>query len=250
MALISYCSCGKTNEDPNILYNLDEEFSLRPTEYFQSGNKVPSLVFTSIKSQPCEQAAIEYQYRFVNDIALIQIIDITKPSNCPTAVSYPYVDIPLTPGNLKVRKIKIEIKEILENTGELWDNGDHYQLLMHNSDGLTVTRNILYKVPDYAIWGAIDYAKPGYRSIADQFISDVSNLGTTGNYDTGYYGHFEVTEDADIQVFLPHSREHRSAFLIRSEEDLSVFQSLINQYRTDYPLGLDFHIHTFEGDIL
>ncbi len=248
--LILAFGCAKNEQNPSVIYNLGEEFTIRPFEILsRSGSKL-SLEIRSLQEGLCSDSEILYRYRQIDGVSVIELNDITTPPNCQSG-SAPSINIALSPNGSNNRLVNIMIKEIIENEGQIEEYLDRFEIKMNSTNGIKISHRELKKISPQTLWGGVDYSAVDSTSVADSFIADIANMTQAKYLPVGYYGHFEQLLSGDIQIWndLQASTFHRSSFAFESNMTLTELSSMVDDYRSQYP-QLRFFVYNAFGESL
>lgn len=249
LLIIFFSSCTKESAGPNFIYNIETEFEIRPIEILSPLGSELALEFSSLHEDVCSSSEILYQYYLENGVAVIKLQDITAGSSCINDSDSPKTLIALDGSTDQSLDIQITIQEVIENTGRIDDMGDHYEVSMNSLNGIRINNPDLMKVRPYMIWGGVDYDLADSQSIAQAFIDEIKQATSANNISSGYYGHFEISDQEVRLLSEQMTHENRKTLAINTPESLANLTNIINAYRLQYP-DMRFFLHNGLGESL
>jgi len=202
LILLLALSCTKTNIDPELIINVDDEFTLDLWEDLESSTPTFNFLFETIKEYSCEDNTIKYKTDPRESIVVITLEQIDQKSDCAPGLAPASALVPIEKkeGNFSIR---IKLKESIINEGSLSITPEKYSFsLNEDAVGINLVRNDLYRVPKGTIWGYINYQATDHKTHADGFLNDIEQLSSISNptLTPGYYGHFNVDEQQTFSV--------------------------------------------------
>lgn len=250
MALVlSSLHCGKNMDEPKFIFGLEPEFEISPIENLSRSGARLALNIQSLHQGVCTSSEIIYNYRIENGVAIIALDDIVDTAPCFDTGNPPNVLIAITGTSETTRPIKITIKDLIENLGEITEYDDHYELTMSSTDAIQIGSSNLMKIQPSMIWGGVDLDDQGNNIVPDAFLSDIMEIADAAAIEDGYYGHFyknqnnlEVLNDELVMA-------RRSAFAFSSEKALTDLTDLVETYRADFP-EMRFFLYNAYGEQL
>ncbi|MEL6923966.1 MAG: hypothetical protein AAFO94_07950, partial [Bacteroidota bacterium] len=175
---ISITACRKTDINPELVINVDDEFTLDLWEDLQTGSPQFNLLVQTIKEYDCADNTIRHRIDPRENIVVITLEQIDQKSDCTPGQAPASSLIPLeglAPGNYGLR---IKLKETIPNEGSLTITPKKYTLtLSDESVGIKLVRNELLRVPRGTIWGFGAYQSDSDKTYLDKFFSDLEQLG-------------------------------------------------------------------------
>ena len=133
--LIFFTACSKSNEDTSIIYNLEDEFVIRPVEQLSTAGSKLTLEISSLQRDLFNDSEILYKFRQVAGVSIIELNDITSTDNCNTTNIPPSVNIALNPNGTSTRLLNVKIKEIIENEGQIDEFDTRFEIKMASTNG-------------------------------------------------------------------------------------------------------------------
>ena len=188
--------CNKTEIDPELVINVDDEFRLDLWEDLESGSPQFNFLLETIKEYDCEDNTIKYTLDGGANTLVIKLDQINQKSDCIPGLAPASANIPLDLEG-DTYNILIKLKETIVNEGTLQISPQKFIFKLEDEAvGINLVRDELYRVPKGTIWGFVAYKETEDKSHADQFIADLEALSETSNKSLtkGYYGYFSVLE--------------------------------------------------------
>ena len=248
--LLTLFSCTKSDEDPSIIYNLDDEFVIRPVELLSTTGSKFTLEISSLQEDLCDNSEILYQFRQIDGVSIIKLNDITRPANCNPSDSPPSANIALNPNGSNSRLVNVTIKEVIENEGQIDEFDNRFEIKMNSTNGILISHRELFKIQPNTIWGGVDYNSLDSTDIADTFVAEVAQMAQALPLFQGYYGHFELMSSGAIEIWNDSgSLNQRAAFAFEASLTLSEISSMVEDYRSRYP-NMRFFAYNAFGESL
>jgi len=250
LLLLFLAACSKSEEDPSIIYNLEDEFVIRPVESLSRAGSKLTLEITSLQSDLCDNSEILYKFRQIDGVSIIELNDITSPENCNTSDIPPSTNIALNPNGSNRRLLNVKIKEIIENEGHIDEFQNRFEIKMASTNGIRISHRDLFKVQPTMIWGGVDYTSTDSVNVANAFMADLALMVRARPLIQGYYGQFELMPTGSVNIWNDtKSMDNRSAFAFHSEMTLAEMASMVEDYRSRYPT-MRFFVYNALGESL
>ncbi len=244
MAVLGGCDFSSL-DDITIVPNVEDEFYLDLWEKLSPTERTLVFKVSTIKEEACKNHKIDFEYERNANRLLIQLNNIIKSLDCEPGKAPATADIDaaaLTPG---FYELKIELRNAVENTGQLSISGDNYLIELRKRNGVILARKELIKVPEKAIWGYVQYQQTADETIAKAFISDLKAVSTQKDYRNGYYGHFTI-DNGTVRVYQQPDN-NVLPFLQYATENEAAVKDLLEQYRRAYGSRLKIVLHNWQG---
>ncbi len=189
--LLSSCELAKVG-DPIIVVDVEDEFYIDWRESLSETQRSLNFMIRTIKEEQCPDATISYNLQQYSLGFKISLNDINSDNNCSQKNAPANVEIPLGYVIKATHQMEIDLKNSVSNEGVLIANSDSYSLNMRTDDGINILNKVLYRVPQNAVWGYINYSQIEEESIALNLLEELKEMGIEQEYLPGYYGHFRI----------------------------------------------------------
>lgn len=242
--LIILISACKKENDPDIIVNIEDDFYVNMFEDISNGERRLEFRLTSIKEQECLNYSIDYNLSFNegSDMLELSINDLVQPEICIEGTSTASVTVPFGEISDGTYTLFINLKDAITNHGRLSVDDTHYQLDLDSDDGIEITNDILYRVPQQTIWGSIAYDSNNQEDNADAILNDLEEVNgirtiqDDNAYSSGYYGYFDLDESKSISLQVKPEKEYHKPFIYTVEgDDLTAINDLIETACNQYP---------------
>lgn len=248
--LSTHFSCKVTN-DEDASVNIDPVFNLMMIEDLQN-NRELSFSIQSIELQGCENFTIGHNLEKTTSDIRIDLNDIIPPSDCIIGNHAAETEIKLgfLP-SVRTFDAEFDIKNTVKNKGMLTINADAYLLELESMDGFGTVTEKLYKVSDNLIWGYIAYNDDAVVSNSpSDFQTDLAEITAAKSLQTGYYGHFSVTEDENLTFPQNPDFQKITTFYYNHFGNDQALIDLLTSYRSvNNDEDISFKIFTADGEV-
>lgn len=254
LLLLTLFSCRKDkDQDTNlILNNLTDEFQISLLENLSPNGKQLVMRVKTLEEVACENANLDYSLEQSTGKIIISINEIDLPSNqdCISNPMFLVTDIPLGQIPDGSTDLEVNLRESVQNVGELHHEESHYRISLRTQHGIDLPYKKLFKIQEGSIWGYIGHRTEN-SPIVDQFFSDLTQLTAEGDYEQGNYGHFIYNKSAEETVSFEDNHElpFINRFLLKLTSDKNELVDLIEQYRQQYGSELELEIRTWKGEV-
>lgn len=236
-------------EDAIIVPDVDDEFYVDMWENLDglSGRELV-IKLESIKSEKCLNYRIDYQFLKDGNRLKIDMNSIIKPLDCVPGEATVKQDV--NAGNLLngLYALDINLKNTINNDGQLVINDDSYVLDMERENGISLRHKELQRVPSNAIWGYVEYAQKADESNARKFVEELSALsGSFNEYRVGYYGYFTINS-ANRAVSVNGQSALSIPYLFKYQNNEAKVKNLLSSYRQNYGTRLSINFYNAKGE--
>jgi len=233
--------------DSEVVIDIEKEFYLEMFEDLNENFRNFAFKIETIKEQNCLNSEIVVSSYMSSQNILIQIFDINDPSDC-------------VPGNAPASKlvysqvaegkdydVQITLGDAIENTGILKVFSDKYLFNLSSEHGFELKDNILWRIPEYLIWGFAGCDNPSLESRAKQFNTDLESISEEIELEKGNFGFFTVLESGLLEFKEVPSPSFYQPFYFYFSGDPQLYKDLVDTYRSEYPdLAIEIRIYTGE----
>lgn len=233
---------------PIIVADVEDEFYIDIWEKLEPGKRSFQLKIETIEEENCLNYSIDFDFQKTGYSLEVSLNDILVPADCQpgdaTAKALVNTGM-LSPGYYD---LLIGLRNTVLNEGQVLVSGDRYFLKSDKENGIIFLHKELMRVPEKAIWGYVVFEEGQDEQIAGDFIADLKEISTEGNYNNGYYGYFTISNSAEkISVTDRPSTFNIKSFIFQFEEDKEQLISLLTNYREDHPDNIRIKLVTYEG---
>ncbi len=255
--LIILISACKDKNDPDIIVNIEDDFYVNMFEDISNGERRLEFRLTSIKEQDCLNYSIDYNLSFNEGSGMLElsINDLVQPEICIEGNATASVTVPFGAMSNGTYTLFINLKDAITNHGRLSVDDLHYQLDLDSDDGIEITNETLYRVPQQTIWGAVAYNSNNQEDNADAVLNDlkditiVRSIQSDNAYPSGYYGYFDLDESKSISLQVKPEAEYHKPFIFTVDgDDLTAINDLIEAACNQYP-ELNIELNMTNGQV-
>ena len=245
MLFVSLSACKKSDDNPDIVINVDDEFYINLFEELHPNESVFQIIIESIHNQDCLNYTIDHNVSFSNQFnrIILTINDIVEPDNCIEGQGTAFKAVPIADLQQEVYVFHINLTSAIKNIGKLNVNEDSYYLEMQTDDGIVLLNSWLYKIPENTIWGYVGYEEEEEKDNAESFVTDLAGISTeigdVHGYKQGHYGYFSILS-GQIELHQDISSTLYQPFIYFYDGEKSDISDLIDDYCTSFP-GLKIH---------
>lgn len=245
----SMSSCTFNNvDDPKVVVNIDDEFSLQLWEVLGADTRRLLLRASTFSQEDCLNYEILYQLSQNSNGIRISIDDIVAPSNCQEGTAAPTVEIDL--GQVENGGYGLEINlqySTIVNTGQLIVNDDEYRVQMTSTDGIYIAEQQLLRIPKGTIWGYIAADSSDLERVTAAFEQELEVYSRAKQFSAGSYGYFEIDEAAELRMAIESDFDATTTFIVDYTAGTSELENLVEQFRATYNTSADLRIFTWQG---
>lgn len=236
--ILFFITSCKNEEPTNVIINVEDDIYVDMVENFSSGNPSFQINLSTIQKLNCENYELETDLDFdeQSNVIYIAINDLVEPSDCEAGESVARASIPFGILSNGDYDFNISLQSAFRNNGTLEVANDYFALSLETDDGVDIRFPKLYKMPESTIWGYISYDNNSYEEEANNFIDSLQSLSTIDlasgqDFNTGYYGYFEVNDTRSISmVEVPETTGHKAFAFRHQSDDLSEVMDLVDEW--------------------
>jgi len=238
----SFCSCVSEPEEVTF-FNPDQEFLIDLNQVLSSDG--PHLVFeiSSLDYFNCAEVIINSNLKLSGTSIDLQIENFEIPENCSIASGSGTNIGPLetAKGNPSIfldaliYDISISAQDLFSNMGSVYSGNNQFRIEMGTTDGITVGRKTLNKIPNNHVWGWIST-----QGTATSFLEDLSPFVYESDLlMLGDYGHFNVIDSDHLNIpGISGALETTFIYEIDDEDGLREYVKNIRENFTDVELSI------------
>ncbi len=241
---LSACELAKLGE-PIVVPDVADEFYVDWIENLSESGRSLELLIRTIEEEQCPDATISFDLNRYSRGYYISLKDIVASTDCEVKSEPAIADISLGSVSDGNHKIQIDLKNSVKNEGSLQVASDYYSLDMGPEDGILILNNVLYKVPENAVWGYVRYRDTEDEAIAASFIDELAKKSEEENFSAGYYGHFRIGLSGQIAILDQPISSRIKTFLFSIPSERATLSQLVESFRDEY--GERIEIILFDG---
>ena len=251
LLVISAIACNISNDEQKIV-DIDPVFTLDMLEDLQN-NKNLLFVVNSVEWQDCENFTINSAINRSPSMLEVVLNEIVPPSDC--IQGFGPATTTLTAGPLTSNRtydIKFSLQNTVTNDGSFHNAPNYYSLALSSTNGFGSTVNELYKIPNKLIWGYIAYNEEDLvGDLPDTILDEVKSLSNEVTLTEGYYGHFRVNDNNNLQLKRTLDFQNINTFYRLFSGNTLELKALLDDYRNG-PNGdlIELKIWTDSGEVL
>lgn len=240
-------SCEKIqDEDP--LVNVPVTFLIEMEEKLQPGYRPLLLNLKSVEILDCANYQIDYNLELQKRSIHLTLKDFSLEGPCQPqpAAAQGVVNLgPVEPGEYK---LKITLKDIVQNEGVLSVYPEYYILDMETLDGIFFPEGLTQlRIPNHSIWGGVYPMADSLSALADEFMSEIFEFAAPFQLIPGNYGPFSVSIDSTIKLLKPIAPGPGKTFVLRYGGSRNGLINLVEYYRNAGGPGLQIYLFDVEG---
>ena len=247
LALIFIGSCKLSDDEKDLIINVDDEFVL---DFSESLGDIRSLVIKmeSVEIQDCLNSTIDHSVVFADKKLQVYINDVVTASDCVQGEAVATSNA--NAGNIPIGNYEVEfdIQNTVTSIGQLEVSAEQYDFQMNSRNGLVFRHFILKRIPESTIWGYVAYddeAAAGNKPVT--FLADIASISKNTDLPYGFYGHFDLQSDK-LQLRESPNRNFLQTFYFSFDGELDDISNLLEQYRSTSNGALELKVFTWNGE--
>ena len=190
-----FSSCNLSSlDDPIVVTDVESEFYISPWEDLREEGRHLQFKVVSVEDKDCRNYTIANNFDLHGKNLDVSLYDIEVPDACEEGEAPAKATIDLGTLSAGVYNLSIDLKNTVFNYGRLTLTGDSYFFDLESEDGITFLHKELLRIPNQTIWGYVSYTEEVHRNLAENFISDLSEITSEDNLADGYYGYFQIED--------------------------------------------------------
>jgi hypothetical protein len=247
LLLILFSSCEKIqDEDPVV--NVPVTFLIEMEEKLQPGYRPLLFNLKSVEILDCANYQIDYKLEQQKRSIHLTLKDFSLEEPCQPqpATAQGVANLgPLEPGEYK---LKITLKDVVQNEGVLSVRPEYYILYMETLDGIFFPEGLTrLRIPGHSIWGGVYPMADSLSALADEFMSELYQSAAPFQLIPGNYGPFSVSIGNAIQLVQPPAPGPGHTFVLRYGGSRNGLINLVEYYRNAGGPGLKIYLFDVEG---
>ncbi len=244
--------CSKTQEDPNVITDINDDLNVFLWEELVDGERNFVLKVETVRHQDCMNYELAHTInRFADNITL-SVDQLIAPDDCETGYSPAHLSVRI--GSLEPISYKIELnlqQNEIVNKGQLLVSSSQYSIVLETDHGIILPEPILNRVPNNTIWGYIGFNDATEEfNIRNEFHSLITDLVSAGNFTPGHYGHFSLTTANELSVDAGKEYPKQLDFLYHFDGEEQDLVTLLEDFRTQFGDLMEIKIFTANGSVL
>lgn len=245
--LLSAC---QQDEEPIIISEVEDEFYVEMQEAFLPEGRSLQLVLSTIALEECLQTIIDVDYFRLPDAASITINEIRPISDCTPGMAPATATVNLGQIESPTLPLTIDIRGAVINNGSIAVNEDYYRLYMEVEGGIIVAEDLLRRIPEGTIWGAMLHDESEAIQLAAQsLLQDIAALSKAQLLQSGYYGYFEIDDNGLSFKEGTQLANAPAVFQYQLKESVQQLKALVAQYRNEYGDQLQIFVYDTWGTV-
>lgn len=237
--------------DTIIVPEIEDEFYVDLWEDLSPQGRRLELRIRTIQDQDCRNYTIDYQLTRDFNRLRVSLERILEPEACEDGRAPATAEVDLGPLSSGFFDLDIALRNTFTNEGQLTVNSERYQLTMNNPAGIILVHDELRRIPNQAVWGYAHYPDPADLVLAQQFLTDLSEVTGFLPLQDGFYGYFNYKNSSNPALTL-REQPPQSATLTFSHtlpsSNRQALQQLLADYRAQYGDRLELKVFTWEGE--
>ncbi|MBR9921410.1 MAG: hypothetical protein GYB31_11275 [Bacteroidetes bacterium] len=234
--LFLLAGCSKDAVDPGTLVDVPLTFNVQMIEKLDTSDRRLQFRVSTIEFQDCLNETIDYNMSQNYSNILLSLNEILEPETCEEGNAPAVSQIQLEQLINNKYLVSINLKNTVENVGELEVFSDRYRLQLETTNGIQILNPELNRVPENVIWGSFAYRNEDHSFLAEDFQNELEIITTFENFPVGDYGHFYVINNQNIFVAdqSPEELSFRQNFLFHYDGDFEDIQGILSEFRNTY----------------
>ncbi len=211
------------------------EIIVNPFERLSESNRDFMLHCSTVDIYPCSNYMIAVNSQRKEKDISVDFLGTYEPDICLTALGP--ATCKMNFGMLPIGTYTISInKHGQKNTGRLTVDDKKYSLELDTKNGIQIEHEMVYKIPERAIWGYIGYIQNDDMVWINHFIDDLKKLGAEELcLEKGYYSYFTVDETGNIIAPENKGFQYIKTLLFRlNDSNTENVDRLVEQYKQQY----------------
>lgn len=239
------CTACKKEEDPALILNIEEEFSINLWEELGQNSRDFQLNLLTIKKNfKCQNYEVGFDKSQTGNNLFVTINDIIEPTDCLPGENKALGNVDFGKLTDGFYNLKISLKDQVTNEGLLEVKEDYYQISMNSKDGIAIDNSKLYRVPDRLIWGFVQYKD---ENITTAFLEELADFTKPINLEDGNYGHFNL-ENSNLTIPIENVPSTATNFVFSLTGTSVELQNVVKKYQEEYGNGLAVKVFTYRGE--
>lgn len=232
--------------DGKIQIGVEDDLVLDMVQTLSQNGSRLNLIFQSEDAYTCEGAAYDYTLKTSTEDIGIHLTGIFVPQPCAGGSAPAVTEMPM-PRHEGTYAVAIDIGDIIHNTGILVNEGDKYQLFMNETHGMTLSHDVMFKIPDQTLWGYVYH--PTEQAAAWAEVNTVlTSYGGASQLASGYYGFFDVYGTGEIELYHSDANANAQAFAFQYTHDPAAIAAIKATLIYECPVGTEIKLFTWEGE--
>ena len=253
--VIGFVGCNKSTEDPNILINIENEFTISMLETLNSATNPINLVVTTVDPLECTNYEIIHSHSIISSSVHASIDYLREPEDCNPGTVQATSNIQLGRLANGVYEFQLNLeKSSIINNGTLVINDQSYSIELETEYGIDFPLKRLNKIPNGYFWGTINLAPDGDENIPEDLLEELAQASNLHTLTAGNYGYFDIENDLSIKLksdnILPFNPIKTTSFIFSLEGDKTSIKTILDNYRNNYEGEFDIQLVTSEGESL
>lgn len=235
------CQLEKLQEPIVVTKDIEPEFYIDLQEYLHPTNRQLRFKIRTIKDQDCLNGSIETDFSVAGRELELSINSILEPTDCNAGTAPAKSEVYAGTLANGVYKFDVNLRNTVPNKGQLTITEDNYSIRMETQEGIIFLHNNLQKMPKDALWGYIVCQESEWEQLNAQLNDQLSGLAAPADYRSGYYGYFEINNNApgNRNVFLsdPPAGDFHFPLLYQLKEnvDEARLKTILTEFRAAHP---------------
>lgn len=239
------CTACKKDNDPSLILNIEEEFSINLWEELGQNSRDFQLNLLTIKKNfKCQNYEVGFEQSQTGNNLFVTINDIIEPTDCLSGENKAAGNVDFGKLSAGFYNLKINLKDQVTNEGLLEVKEDYYQISMNSKDGIAIDNNRLNRVPDRLIWGFVQYKD---ENITNAFLEEIATFTNSVDLLDGNYGHFNL-ENSNLTMPIEIAPSTATNFVFSLTGTSVELQNLVKKYQEEYGNGLAVKVFTYRGE--
>ena len=253
LALLLLISCGKKNDDTNLVINIEEEFEVQLLEELLPGANRLMLYISTKEPLDCTNYHLGHSQALSTNKIVISIDDLELEGDCIAGNEFVTAMVPMgTPGKgTNELQINLGLNSIT-NKGNLTVFDDSYGVSMETLHGITLSFPHLKMIPNDYLWGHIQLIDGDATEIKNNFFEDLEEYTQPADLADGHYGYFDVDKGLPQinQNFTEIETTPSGTFLFQLDGDKTELLEMVEEYQVNQEGKIKIVLYTAQGDVL
>jgi len=230
--LFFLASCSLIEPGGQDILTLNKDFELRLFERIEPGVRQLELHVLTVEAQPCENAEIALTTQQSPNSFKLRLEDIIAPdeSRCikKETIIQNEVHLPQFTGRID---LVVQIRDIVEHRGNLNSDPTSASFLLIDTEGLEISRDNLFKIPQKLVWGSLSTYDPAKETALLELFATMESQCQQAVLTPGYYSYFDIGPGGDPTYLFGENAPVWRDFVLSYEGDPRTLFDLLEPFR-------------------
>lgn len=225
---------GCEKVDPTTQIDVVTDFTINMIENLSASGSNLALDVVTLKDENCLNSEIAYSFNGLNNALTLSLLNIVTPEDCQEGEAPATALVQI--GDLAAvdYDFNIDLKGQIRSYGSLSVMQDRYLLNFQIKNGFRIPHVELMRVPATVMWGYVNHITEE-QDVVNEFIAELEGISTATNLNDGYYGWYEIENQALSSVKGELRTGVNTRFIFNHPENIDDLTNRIAVFRTNNP---------------